>query len=232
MLKAVLVDLGETLVGFRPRTYELIANELKESGYDVPPIRVYRTMMRLMGSYNYPDDDGNSPFDLKEFLFELGIVSDSLFKRINEVVRYGDTHFLYDDAIPFLEGVRSLGLRTVLVSNATPRAKKIVEEYNLSSYLDYTLFSCDVGLVKPNPRIFSLAVGKTGSPAVHVGDIYEIDVVGAKRAFVTPILLDRFNLYEGMEGLKARDLHDALRKIEEIHLDHEDLIQPSRSTST
>jgi len=217
MLRSVFVDLGETLVGFRPRTFELISSVLKDYGYSLNPLQVYRIMMRVMGKYNYPDEQGSNPFDVEEFMYELGIVSKDIMKEVQERVKYGDSHFVYDDAIPFLEAVRSMGLTTVLVSNATPRAREIVKEYGLDKYLDSLIFSCDVGLIKPNPRIFSLAMKIGGFPAVHVGDIYEMDVIGAKRAFVTPLLLDRFGLYPDVKEVKkVSNLNDALKEIQKM----------------
>ncbi|MCY0849801.1 HAD family hydrolase [Sulfuracidifex metallicus] len=217
MLRSVFVDLGETLVGFRPRTFELISTALKDYGYSFDPLQVYRTMMKVMAKYNYPDEQGSNPFDMKEFMYELGIVSKDMIEKVQERVKYGDSHFIYDDAIPFLEGVKSMGLTTVLVSNATPRAREIVREYGLDKYLDNLIFSCDVGLIKPNPRIFSLAMKIGGFPAVHVGDIYEMDVIGAKRAFVTPLLLDRFGLYpDAKEVKRVSNLNDALKEIQKM----------------
>ncbi len=194
-------------------------------------MKVYKAMMKSMGKFNYPDNEGSNPFDLNDFSYELGIVSKEVIKEISEKAKYGDSHFLYDDAIPFLEGVKSLGLRTILVSNATPRARTIVMEYGLDRYLDYMIFSCDVGLIKPNPRIFSLAIEKGGFPAVHVGDIYEMDVLGAKRAFVKPILLDRFGLYSELKERKVNDLRDALREIEKEIYDVSDIVKTTATAT-
>ncbi|BBG23534.1 HAD family hydrolase [Sulfuracidifex tepidarius] len=232
MLKAVFVDLGETLVGFRPRTYEIVASVLKDYGYNISPVKVYRAMMRSMGKFNYPDNEGSNPFDLSDFSYELGIVSREVIKEISEKAKYGDSHFLYDDAIPFLEGVKSLGLKTILVSNATPRARTIVMEYGLDRYLDYMIFSCDVGLIKPNPRIFSLAIQKGGFPSVHIGDIYEMDVLGARRAFVKPILLDRFGLYAELKESKVSNLTEALREIERENSDLDKAIPTTTTART
>ena len=49
-----------------------------------------------------------------------------------------------------------------------------------------------VGVEKPNPRIFHMALERAGvasSEAVHVGDVYEVDVLGARAAQIEPILL-------------------------------------------
>ena len=55
-----------------------------------------------------------------------------------------------------------------------------------------------VGVEKPDARIFHLALDACGArreQAVFIGDIYEIDVQGARNAGITPLLLDPLGLY-------------------------------------
>lgn len=54
-----------------------------------------------------------------------------------------------------------------------------------------------VGVAKPDPAIFELAlatVGTTPDRAIHVGDAYQYDVLGARAAGVRPVLVDPFDL--------------------------------------
>jgi putative hydrolase of the HAD superfamily len=56
------------------------------------------------------------------------------------------------------------------------------------------LVSGVVGVSKPNPEIFRLALAQAEAKpeeTVHVGDVYEADVVGARNAGIKGILLDR-----------------------------------------
>ena len=56
-----------------------------------------------------------------------------------------------------------------------------------------------VGISKPNPDIFRFALADAGvnpTEAVHVGDIYEADVLGARRAGMKGVLIDR----DGSQG--------------------------------
>jgi putative hydrolase of the HAD superfamily len=58
--------------------------------------------------------------------------------------------------------------------------------------------SKEVGVDKPNPLIFQAALQRAvvdASEAVHVGDQYKMDVVGARGVGINPILIDRYNLY-------------------------------------
>ncbi|NON63363.1 HAD family hydrolase, partial [Acidianus sp. RZ1] len=169
MYKAVFSDLGETLVGFTPRTYEVVYNILMESGYELDKKRVYRAYAKVVTSNLYPGSNGTDMLDIRDLLYELNIYpKESLIRKFDGSLKSEETKFLYDDAIDFLEGVKSLGLTLVLVSNATPRALSTVKEFKLDKYFDKMIFSFEVGLIKPNPRIFSKAIDFAGDRAVHI----------------------------------------------------------------
>ena len=200
----ISIDLGDTLVSFIPRRYELIYEVLKDYGYSFPLRKVYRTYVKVMAKHNFPNENGVNPFDVRDFLYELGInpTNERLVREINKIER-GDEYFLLEDGMEFLEWAKGKGYKIVLVSNATPRAKKVVEELGLNKYFTYTVFSFEVGLVKPNPKIFGLVAERVGTPLYHVGDIMEMDYVGAKRAGIKGVLLNRFGFYDfGIKTLK------------------------------
>ncbi len=67
--------------------------------------------------------------------------------------------------------------------------------------------SAEVGLEKPDPRIFHAATERLGmapGDCAYVGDIYEIDVVGAERAGMRPVLIGDGPAPEGV--LRVPDL--------------------------
>jgi putative hydrolase of the HAD superfamily len=62
---------------------------------------------------------------------------------------------------------------------------------------------------KPDPRLFRLALQRAGAApeeAVHVGDLYEVDVVGARAAGIRAILLDPAGLYPEADCPRVRSL--------------------------
>jgi putative hydrolase of the HAD superfamily len=68
----------------------------------------------------------------------------------------------------------------------------------------------EVGVEKPDPAIFLKAMGKSGlepKRCVYVGDVPEIDILGARNAGMTQVWLDRNRL--------ARRLGD-IQKIETL----------------
>jgi putative hydrolase of the HAD superfamily len=69
---------------------------------------------------------------------------------------------LYPDAIPTLQRLRRSGMRTALVSNASAEAAAAVKSLGLNREVDAALLSCEVGLLKPDPRFLMLALARLG----------------------------------------------------------------------
>jgi HAD superfamily hydrolase (TIGR01549 family) len=209
---AISVDLGETLVGFRPRSYEYMLGILKDYGYKIDERSFFRALVKVLGKSNFANEEGLNPLNLHELFYEIGIhPCRKIMEEIANRDKYQD-YFLYEDAIDFLKEVKKK-YKVVIISNSTKRIHKIVKEFELDKYVDKVIASCDIGIVKPNPRIFAYAKRYVGDILLHVGDIYELDVMGAKRAFIDAILLDRFNFYPEIK-IKAKTLYDVLRYME------------------
>ncbi len=220
-LKTISLDLGDTLVFNKPWGYEVISDLLKDMGYDVSAKKLFRASASIRGRKLVPNPNGNNTPSLKEILTSLGItLSDKELTLLETENRNTEKEvFLYDDVVDFLEGVRSLGLRTVLISNAAVngKAKRHVETFDLKKYFHKLVFSFEVGRVKPDPDIFRVALG-SDDIAVHLGDIYEVDVLGAISAGYVGVLIDRRNTYDEIES-KFSNLRDFLRELEESDLE-------------
>jgi putative hydrolase of the HAD superfamily len=84
------------------------------------------------------------------------------------------------------------GYRMAVVSNADGRVRALLETAGVTPWLEFVVDSADVGVEKPDPRIFHAATSRLGlapSSCAYVGDIYEIDVEGARRAGLHPVLI-------------------------------------------
>ena len=116
-----------------------------------------------------------------------------------------------DDVRPALVSLRARGLRLVVVSNSNGRLHQLFERIGLLDAFDYVFDSHHEGVEKPDPRYFEIALERSGARAadtVHVGDLYHIDVVGARAAGITPVLFDAANLYPDADCLRVRSLAD------------------------
>jgi putative hydrolase of the HAD superfamily len=105
---------------------------------------------------------------------------------------------LFDDALPCLRTLRSLGIRLAAITNAAgehQRAK--LGALGLEGAFDVLLISGELGVAKPHRAIFRMAcrfLGVSPGQAVHVGDRLDIDARGARDAGLHGVWLDRSGL--------------------------------------
>jgi putative hydrolase of the HAD superfamily len=91
-----------------------------------------------------------------------------------------------------LSRLRDAGLRLGIVSNSDGRVEQALAEAGLREYFDVVIDSSLAGIEKPDPAIFRAALDALGvdpDEALYVGDLYEVDVVGARAAGIEAVLL-------------------------------------------
>lgn len=97
------------------------------------------------------------------------------------------------DTLPTLDALRARGYRLGVISNADGRVPTLLRELGLADRFEVILDSHLVGVEKPDPRIFGLALDALDVPAaaaMYVGDFPAVDVAGARAAGLSPVLLD------------------------------------------
>ncbi len=220
-LKAVLFDLGGTLV----RTTE------------IP--EVYRRILEANGiersveEISQAHEETEKHLDIKQLavLFEeywirwnlqilrrLRIQAD--IRRLAELIanrwwNYSDVK-LYPDVEPILQKLRSKGLKMGIVTNGLESDYlQILDKVELSTFFDVIVGIDTVGKMKPNRAIFLHAINKLEvlpSEALFVGDELEADYVGARKAGLRPLLIDRDDSISG--GVrKITDLREIMNHL-------------------
>ena len=92
---------------------------------------------------------------------------------------------LRPDAVETLRRLRQLGYRTGLISNCTPEVTALWQACPLRPLIDAPFFSCVCGLLKPDRRIYELALERLRAPAgrcLYVGDGESRELTGATEA--------------------------------------------------
>jgi putative hydrolase of the HAD superfamily len=106
---------------------------------------------------------------------------------------------LFDDVVETLKTLKAQGLKLALLTNLQTEVNTMCRELGIGEYLDFTVTSAEVGADKPQPPIFLKALNLArvnAAEAIHVGDQYQNDVLGARGVGITPILLDRADYYK------------------------------------
>jgi HAD superfamily hydrolase (TIGR01509 family) len=120
---------------------------------------------------------------------------------------------MYAETPGVLAALRQRGYTLAVVSNADGRVPAALAACGIADHFAAIIDSHLVGVEKPNPRIFELALSACGvepSRAAYVGDIYEIDVRGARDAGLTPVLIDPLGLYGAVDCVRIRGLAELL----------------------
>jgi putative hydrolase of the HAD superfamily len=151
-------------------------------------------------------------FDL--ILEEAGVArSPATAAALTDLHAYHQQHNLWelvpDGVLPALAAFRRCGLTLVVVSNANGTLRAHMDRLGLAGHLDLVIDSCEEGVEKPDPRLFEIALARAGARAettIHVGDLYHVDVVGARAAGIRPVLLDETDRRAAADCARVRSL--------------------------
>ncbi len=206
--RVVLFDIGQTLVRACPDIGEMFWRVSTELGYEVDrryAVRLQPLVYEYYEAEYLKDGDFWCHQDRSVLIWldmyalmcrEAGL--DDEIDRIPRLMydRYLDARSweVYGDVVPCLTRLKRRGCRLAAVSNWSNHLEGLLRDLGLLPYFDEVVASAAVGLRKPDPAIFKLALqrlGATPDSAVHVGDSYEADVCGALNADIEAVLLDR-----------------------------------------
>jgi HAD superfamily hydrolase (TIGR01549 family) len=206
MKETVFLDAGGVLVN---PNWSRVADSLHAHGVTVEPEALAAADPHARRALDHPDNlraagDGSRGWLYLDLVLTRAglLLSEKTGAALRDLREYHDRHNLWEsvpEEVPgALKRLRGMGLRLAVVSNANGTLRSVFERIGLLPLVDLVLDSREEGLEKPDARFFALALSRTGARAettVHVGDLYEADVRGARAADIEPVLLDRAGLY-------------------------------------
>jgi HAD superfamily hydrolase (TIGR01509 family) len=221
-LRAVIFDAGNTLLRM---DYRVIAEELTSRGRAASAEQVEDAELRArvrLDPHLAPGASTESTAThgryLRYLLEHLAVTDETEIEAIARWRRGYNLPFgLWNRADPeaaaAVRRVRQAGLVAGVVSNSNGSVRAILEETGLAAHLDFVIDSSVVGVEKPDPRIFEMALrlaGAAPAEAVYVGDLYSVDVLGARAAGLDGILLDPRGFWAPRDCRLARGLAEAV----------------------
>jgi putative hydrolase of the HAD superfamily len=224
-VRAVFFDAGGTLIHM---DYARIARaigavlgrELEPAAFVAAEYAGRAAVEAAMAAGQLGTDSSRWAIHFRTMLAALG-VSDEEFDRVSPAIRaqHAERHLWSVTAPGTADALAELVRRGWLVgciSNADGTVDRLLEATGLLEHLSFVVDSGKVGIEKPDRRIFAMALERAGTPAdetYYVGDLYPVDVVGARSAGLVPVLLDPLGRYGGRDCRTARDVPSFCREL-------------------
>jgi putative hydrolase of the HAD superfamily len=207
-VRALLFDLGGTVVSLdHPR----IERYLAEAG--APPVDGWVSRAERAGRLAHDGlvRAGAPPAEHWRGFFSAYLTAagaapamvDPVFRRLVEFHR---RHHLWNRPVPgvpeALAALARAGYRLAAISNSDGRAEWVLGTIGLAREFEFVVDSTEVGVEKPDPAIFAIACDRLGLPpgrCAYLGDLITVDVEGAARAGLRPVLVDHYGSYRSDE---------------------------------
>ncbi|MGH2427822.1 MAG: HAD family hydrolase [Candidatus Limnocylindria bacterium] len=210
--RLVCFDAGFTLLSPRRTLADALSGVLTEHGHTLGEEDLRRAWEAadrwFWDEYHRPDNDTwGSDERINQtwrdyhgrIMRELGLgeAAPDVIERILASQFSPDSWEAYPDSVPTLEALQDArrdGLKIGIVSDWGSTLREIFVALKMDRYVDFVLASAAVGLAKPDPAFFRLALdtaGVSAHEAIMVGDSYRADVEGARAAGMDAVLLDR-----------------------------------------
>ena len=209
--KVIFLDAVGTVFGVRGSVGEVYSAIAQEFGVEVPPEQLNNAFFQAFAASDPPVFPGVHPDEIPPCEFEWWrLIAQRTFQQVEVLNQFTDfddffdvlySHFataepwfIYPDVLPALEAWRRIGIQLGIVSNFDTRLELVLEALNLKEFFTSITISTQVGVAKPDPQIFVIALQKhhcDAEDAWHIGDSFRQDYQGAKAAGLRAILLER-----------------------------------------
>jgi putative hydrolase of the HAD superfamily len=207
-LEAVVCDAGGTLIRL---DFEWMAEDLGHLGFATDALALRRAEVAGRRAYDASvapaPPFGPSPRgDVRAYfggLLEAAGVPEALRSAaVGRLLAREQERGLWcrpmEGAREALDALAAMGLRLGVVSNSDGRAEEHLENAGMRRGIEFVVDSHLVGIEKPDPAIFRVALGRLGTMperTLFVGDIRSVDEAGARAAEMPFVLLDPYGDY-------------------------------------
>ena len=224
-LRAVFLDIGDTVMRPNPSWEHVYAMAFQEFGFEVDMDDLHAALRRAYHHGGWGMDGGFDPTEETSFqrtvaidaaaIAELGLrpMPDTFYRRLSELFMVTSHWHIFPDAYPALTALQERGLVVGAVSNWVWNLPELLHALDLVKLFDFIAASARIGFEKPHPRIFQWALEQADVPAeavIHVGDHVDADVVGARGVGMDGVLIDRAGRY------RAEDIPDGVPVIQSL----------------
>ncbi len=217
----LLLDAGGTLVF---PNFRRIADEFARDGVTVDPAHLAAAEARVRFEIDRPEiirstDDADRWAQYMGNLCRAAGVANLPVDAFARLKQYHDTENLWEDVpqdVPPALELLARDFRLGIVSNANGTVRRKFERLGLAHRFEVIVDSQEEGIEKPDPRLFRVALRRMkvrADETAYVGDLFHVDVAGARAAGLHAILLDPHGFYIDRACPRASSLADACAEL-------------------
>jgi putative hydrolase of the HAD superfamily len=222
-IEAVLIDVGGVLV---LPDHDRIAAALQRAGVHIDRDVLDRAHYAGVASLDQFTEGDRQIWVTynRAYARACNTPEDALDSAVEHLLNEFATGAVWSRTVPgspgALRDLAALGARLAIVSNADGDTEQRLRDLGMcqvgpgpGAEMGAILDSTVVGVAKPDPRIFELALDALDVPAeraIHVGDTRGADVDGALAAGVHPVLMDPFDFHGHLDVERVSSLADVV----------------------
>lgn len=146
------------------------------------------------------------------------------------IAHYGksDGWHIYPGAINLLRYIQQQGMILGVISNFDPRLESVLLDAKIRDYFSFVLISWDLGYEKPHLLVFNealqIAKNKLGAnikpqEAIHIGDSFTNDYMGAKNANWNAFLIQRNDNHLDPSQISPKNVFKNFSELQ-LHFEH------------
>ncbi|MGH7801805.1 MAG: HAD family hydrolase [Thermodesulfobacteriota bacterium] len=225
--KSIFFDFGDTLAATTPSYMIRIAMALSAAGYPVSDrefeLAYIKTDYEIYMRYKAQEEI--TPDEYREWFFPIlckylcldGDPYEIRSKMRVELKGIKFSRARLPGANELLDFLKGKGYILVVISNNDGKTEEKCEEVGIREYFDMIIDSTNIGLVKPDARIFQFVLEKlklSNGQARHIGDLYGSDVMGGLNAGIDVIWLNNRDIQK-LDGSQIFEFEN-LSEIKEL----------------
>jgi putative hydrolase of the HAD superfamily len=147
-------------------------------------MKLYTFVLQKLGAHEIWSED-----ELHQYSHEL-----------YDIYTAPEHYLLFEDVKESLTRLQQMGLRLGIVSNFAPTLQAVLENKGIAHFFEMIIVSTEVGLEKPDPAIFKLAIRRSGlapEDLLYIGDHPINDIWAPRQAGIDAVQIFRYNQQAG-----------------------------------
>ncbi len=213
-MKAVIFDVDETLISRKESFLRFCEYLLNKYATEYPYEGTKEDLLDYM-----VEIDANGYGGIRNFIpklnkfWKLPLTIEEFIRERNQL--FGKLAIPFPELYEVLKALKTRYKLGIITNGYSSVQRDKIETVKITDYFDDIIVSGEVGVEKPDPRIFGLSCERLGvkpEEAVFVGDHYPNDIAGAIGANIKPIWITN-NPDEHMEynGIYISRLKDVMK---------------------